>query len=833
VTEWTRPGKDDGLSATVGYCRNQRGTPLLYVFSTAWPGLEAGRTYTPFQFLTAKTYGRVDAGTCRAMARELTRADGPRARTGDTAPRPAERPDTHGDAAPAVNPDQAETVGAPTDPAAEGEGGSAAAPRPRRRKRRKRGRADRPTRDCGESLFRDREGLRRLAAVRLDDPAGFEAERARLKVLGVSLRGLDRALAPWVESILAERRVRDGASGRPPEPVRPVYYVQNGRTYRVGGSGDTLLANFAAVITAEVAEDDGAEVRRRVRVRGELDNGEPLPEVEVPAATFGAMDWVLPEWGTRAVVAAGQGVRDNLRAAIQNLSPKAPSERAYAHTGWRQIGGRDVYLHAGGGIGPDGAVPGLRVRLAQQLANYALPEPPAGERLRAAVRASLDLLRGLAPDPAAFTVLMSAYRPPLAAADYAAGLFGATSALKSELTALAQQHYGPAMVRERLPGHWSATPNALEVIGFLAKDALFVVDDFNPQSGDPVQLRRNADHIIRAIGNGGGRDRLNADSTLKAQRHIRGFMLMSGEDYPGGRSGMARLWAVDVPAGSVNKTRLTECQRNAASGVYAEALSGWVSWLARRPELRRGFKAEAVRLRSELAGVGGHSRVPTTAGDLLAALNLLLAFASEIGAVTAAEAAALRGRGRRAFVTTAESQADHQRDADPAERFLALARSALSSGRAHLAAREGTRPREAAGVGWRQVDERYGTWSAQGSRIGWLDGGRVHLDPDAALAIVVKLAGEQGGAFSVLPRTLHKRLHESGLLAEVDTRGGKTRYLVRRTVEGRKLPVLVLTTAALFTDGSGQSGQNGGSGPVCQATATATPVADGHSGHGH
>jgi replicative DNA helicase len=66
---WTRPGKDPlgGASASLYY----GGTDLLKVFSTNWPGLTAGATYSKFGYLAATKFG----GDHSAAARDLRRVD--------------------------------------------------------------------------------------------------------------------------------------------------------------------------------------------------------------------------------------------------------------------------------------------------------------------------------------------------------------------------------------------------------------------------------------------------------------------------------------------------------------------------------------------------------------------------------------------------------------------------------------------------------------------------------------------------------------------------------------------------------------------------------------
>lgn len=331
--------------------------------------------------------------------------------------------------------------------------------------------------DDAETLFADTDRLHELAAWRLYDPARYSAEEARLKRHGVSVRRLEQVTS----RLAGAMRVRDTHKGRLPDRAdRSRYFVAGNVIYRADTKADVPLCNFAARIVADVTTDDGTECRRRLRVTGTLDTGAALLEVEVAAERFAAMDWPMNEWGTRAIVAAGAGAKDHLRVAILTNSPDVRHETQYAHTGWRELDGRWCYLHAGGAIGSDGPVPGVRVALPSPLAGYALPSLPAGERVRAAVRASLGLLRDLAPDEVTVPLLIAPYRAVLGGADYSLGLVGRTGAGKSELAALAQQHFGATLTARHLPANWSSTANATEALAFAAKDALLVVDDYCP-----------------------------------------------------------------------------------------------------------------------------------------------------------------------------------------------------------------------------------------------------------------------------------------------------------------------------------------------------------------
>jgi hypothetical protein len=72
---WRRPGKRDGISATVGHCRNDKAEPLMYVFSSSASHLEAGRAYSLFAARTAMRHAG-DYGDCaRALWRDGYRSE--------------------------------------------------------------------------------------------------------------------------------------------------------------------------------------------------------------------------------------------------------------------------------------------------------------------------------------------------------------------------------------------------------------------------------------------------------------------------------------------------------------------------------------------------------------------------------------------------------------------------------------------------------------------------------------------------------------------------------------------------------------------------------------
>jgi hypothetical protein len=411
--------------------------------------------------------------------------------------------------------------------------------------------------------------------------------------------------------------------------------------------------------------------------------------------------------------------------------------------------------------------------------------------------------------------------------DFSVHLAGPSGVFKTEVAALHQSHFGSAFGARSLPGSWSSTENALEELAYAAKDMLVTVDDFKPIGGsyEVQSYHRKADRLLRAVGNHCGRQRLTREGRLRPERRPRGLVLSTGEEIPGGQSLRARQLISEVGYGDIPRDRLTRCQRHAAAGDYAAAMSGFLCWLAKQyAEVRLVLKHQVTALRDKaLAEMDpGHARVPGIIGELAVGLQHLFDFAVAIGALMEAERSVLARRCWAALKEAAAAQAVSVEAAEPTAQFVRLLTAALASGRAHLAGADGTEPAEPRVWGWRQCEVGGGDnarteWRPQGRRVGWVVSQKVglvgsinvFLEPEASFAEVQAFAREQGESLAISPRTLHRRLKDRGLLVGTDQ--VREVLTVRRVLEGQRREVLHLRAELLYhppdqPDHSGRTG---------------------------
>jgi hypothetical protein len=575
------------------------------------------------------------------------------------------------------------------------------------------------------------------------------------------------------------------------------------------------LTNFTARIVSQVIQDDGAEESRAFEIEAQVcwPAQRALQRFVIPAERFNSMSWPMEQLGAGAIVCPGQGVREHARAAIQWISTCAPGgipeRQEYTHTGWRQIEGAWLYLHTGGALGASGARADVTVRLAGVLTRYALPDPLIVERakpgaLAAAIRSSLSMLE-VAPDEVTLPLYAAIWRAASGGTDFSLHLTGASGGGKSELAALAQQHFGAEMDAKHLPGSWASSANALEAQAFSAKDALFVVDDFvaSGNLSDSARMHRDADRLLRGQGNGAGRARMRADTSLRPDKPPRGLIVSTGEDTPRGQSLRARMLVLDHASNSLNWERLTACQRDAMAGVYALALAGYILWMAGRyDETREVLRPATVRAARQISAQGRHRRTSDATAQLAAALDLFTKYAIDARAMTPAEARNLLERADRALERVAAQQADGQAQSDPVTRFLTLLGSVIASGAAHVASLDGSDPASAGRWGWRsrQLGDDGGDWQPQGRRVGWLDGENLYLESDAAFAAAQALGVPSGEPLTITSGALWKRLRDRGLLKSSSPSSETLK--TRVTCEGARRWVIHLHADALTNHGS-------------------------------
>ena len=321
-------------------------------------------------------------------------------------------------------------------------------------------------------------------------------------------------------------------------------------------------------------------------------------------------------------------------------------------------------------------------------------------------------------------------------------LTGRTGTFKTALAALCQQHFGAAMDASHLPANFASTANALESLAFSAKDTLLVVDDFAPTGGiGDGTLEAVAERLFRAAGNHQGRSRMSGNGRPRAPQPPRALILATGEEVPRGHSLRARLLIVPVGPGDVNREALTRCQQAAQEGQFATAMGGFLVWVAGQyEELQANRQIRARELRSQFNRGAVHARLPTTLAELQSGWEIWLRFALEVGAINTVEQAELEQRS----VEGPERVSPPPSSVSPRQR----SRSALCGAATNRSCqrprprsgptRKGTGITRDLGLARQSTRRR---WVPQGTRIGWVTGSDLFLEPSLSYQVAQHVAG--------------------------------------------------------------------------------------------
>ena len=347
---------------------------------------------------------------------------------------------------------------------------------------------------------------------------------------------------------------------------------------------------------------------------------------------------------------------------------------------------------------------------------------------------------------------------------------------------------------------------------------MLAVDDYHPAQ-DPREaqaMAQVASRLLRGVGNGVGRPRMRADTSLRPELTPRCVPLVSGERLPEGHSTAARAYPVPVAPGAVDPRRLAEAQ--ACRPLYPLAMAAYLRWLAGRlDDLRAALPARFRALRGAAQQAGAHRREPGQVAHLYLALEVWLGFAVEAGAVTGARRDDLLAEAWRVLLAHAE---EHGRDLaaeTPVRLFLALLADGFAGKRAYVEAKSGVAPTDGERWGWepfvrtdRDGDERHelrhlGT----ATLVGTLDGDWLLLYPEATYQFVAGAARAAGRVFPVEAKTLLRRLDEAGLIATEPGTGRRTPnvwtgHSTRRVIKLRRDAV-----AAPSHPGPGELGEEG------------------------
>ncbi len=465
------------------------------------------------------------------------------------------------------------------------------------------------------------------------------------------------------------------------------------------------MANTIYEEYLELAGFEGEERQKLLPVWIEASGRLGLTEKDVEFAT---REWIPKHWGARAIQFVRKSESYEITRGIQEISLKdMKRERVYTYTGWTTIEDERSFLSPTGRITAEGLDATTRVELTVQGSNnlrlYGLPDVSNLDQEQAA-RASLEFLEVGNP-------LVTA---PLWAAMYAAPLtcisplyavlwvYGPTQSGKSTISHLALTHFGAGFIdgtKYHAPIDWISTAATLEGAMFMTKDIPLIIDDFAPQmtsKAEASDMHKRAHYVVRSVGNRSSRGRSRADLTLRAVRIPRGMVISTAEQPLIGQSTVGRMLYIPVAHGDVipmDKTQpprlLNAAQEKGRQGLYAQAMAGFIQYLARdweriSEQFPLSVEAASAVVRQQKPDL--QNRLPDYYGLLAAAQELAITYyMREVRAITPSQAKTLTDRNKDAILQLICQQAEKIAEESPVKKVFEAISSLLERQLVYLA----------------------------------------------------------------------------------------------------------------------------------------------------
>jgi hypothetical protein len=607
---------------------------------------------------------------------------------------------------------------------------------------------------------------------------------------------------------LQRERQRRRGSDDPPPPLRVVkvrdrYEVLDGelcqlrrKNTRDGDGWDEakVLLPAAPRLLRRLRYDlgDGAPARVTHYDLAVTANGETVDLPAIPLDDWRSLAWVA-ELPWPCPFEDTQSGRARVLAGITMVSGPTPVETLYGALGWRQIGDRWVYLHAGGALDGRGPRPDVRVEVASKYADFALPDPiPAGDHtaLRAALDASLALMDAI-PDRLAAPMLGAAYRACLGYSRVTVLPVGGASSGKTGLAAVGQQHYCPAARYDHLPfgaGEDAATLTSLEEHRHTVGDMLTIVDDGAPDRGTE-RLGQRLNLLARSQAEQRGKDRGTRTGGIRPEHKPRGLLGVTAEQWTGIESAETRVVALDMSRGELDpRAVFAPLDRDGAPEQRAALIATMVTHHADRMPLttwlrdtRSTFTDAMIREDSPDPGV--EARRSEAVADLAVGWRALLDMAVERGALDPAEAEQWWTRAWAGLLEAKERMMSAAANRRPPELVADALRAAFVRKTAALIDVEtGHQPVHPGLCGWEQLAGHLdGGWRRVGAPIGWTDGEQIWLQPTAATDEIIRHTRAAGTPLNLSRDGVTGVLADAGVLRVRQTSKGP-RYTQRKRV---------------------------------------------------
>lgn len=326
------------------------------------------------------------------------------------------------------------------------------------------------------------------------------------------------------------------------------------------------LCNIIFKPIKEITIYDELTIEKELEIGGFLNNYKELPIIRVNIKDLRNSDWIEQYWGFECRLYPVSRCYDKVRDAIKVLCNNIKKEIVVKQLGWYRIDTTYIYIHGGGIIGSNN----IKINIHESLSNFSINKDKNLNE-KASYEKALKLLK-VAPlnvtIPLFSLTLLSLINTLLKWSNnepkFCLWLEGETGSRKTTIANLFTNYYNRINGFSNPPANFKDTITSLEIKMFEFKDCPLLIDDYAPTDNprEKREIDTKVSTILRMYGDRISKARSNVKLTREKEFLPRGLGLITGEDFIGIHSSMARCICIYLNKHDVDLVKLTRRQAN-------------------------------------------------------------------------------------------------------------------------------------------------------------------------------------------------------------------------------------------------------------------------------
>lgn len=497
--------------------------------------------------------------------------------------------------------------------------------------------------------------------------------------------------------------------------------------------------------------DDGFTVRDRVIFRA-YRGGVYEPPVELEKKDM-IGNQPHAKFSPACRIFRGSGNIPRCGELMEMQCEEANTRRVYAHTGWKMIDGKRVFLNGGYSVTADGLTDQYTVELDPDLARCYRFVPFSGENACGVTMSMYQLIPDFLVVPSLAYVFLSPLNEMLRTSGgepcFSLYFIGKTGSYKSSWSKVLLGFFGQLGYAETAPITFLDTENAIGRKLGLGADIPLLLDDRRPTSNarDKLIYESKEKFVSSAIGDRAARGRLNADSTAKVSYIARCNLIVTAEEafQNIGSSAIARSVSVELEPTTIQHDKLQVLQESTAA--LNKTMQLYLQWVIQNYDEIKHRSGETLRQYRDYFSNAGHARLATAFSQMMFGYTQFLRFMTDQEQLDNERAEQMAKRALDIFREMCEQQSRKVEREKPTLLFVELLKEMLETKQCSIAD-IGDNPSQL----------------VKPNIIGYRDNDYLYLIGNTAYSAVRQFYAKQGNEFPSSTINLWKMFRDEGKL---------------------------------------------------------------------